>query len=179
MLFATASCLDLILCGNGASMSVGSSMPDPIAERLSSLPFLDKTVLCRLWQEFFDAQPSPKLRRDFMIPILAYRIQERAFGTLRPNTRNQLGQLGRSLDTRPNSRSAFTPQLRAGTRLVRRWKNDIHVVNVEYSGYEYRGTRYQTLSQIARLITGTRWSGPLFFGTKHNQKQRASTQGVE
>src|SRR5690242_10781694 len=102
-------------------MSIGGSMPDLIAERLSSLPFLDKTVLCRLWQEFFDAQPSPKLRRDFMIPILAYRIQERAFGTLRPNTRNQLDQLGRSLDTRPNSRSAFTPQLRAGTRLVRRW----------------------------------------------------------
>ena len=39
-------------------------------------------------------------------------------------------------------------------------------MNVETNGYEYQGARYQSLSEIARLITGTRWSGPLFFGIK-------------
>ncbi len=50
------------------------------------------------------------------------------------------------------------------TRLVREWRDEVHLVNVEANGYEYKGGRYKSLSQIARLITGTRWSGPLFFG---------------
>jgi Protein of unknown function (DUF2924) len=53
-----------------------------------------------------------------------------------------------------------------GTRLVREWRDEVHLVNVQPNGYEYKGGRYKSLSQIARLITGTRWSGPLFFGIK-------------
>jgi hypothetical protein len=45
----------------------------------------------------------------------------------------------------------------------------VHVVEVEPEGYEYRGARYENLSEIARLITGTRWSGPAFFGLKAKQ----------
>jgi len=52
---------------------------------------------------------------------------------------------------------------------VRQWKEQVHVVEVETEGYEYRGARYENLSEIARLITGTRWSGPLFFGLKRTQ----------
>jgi hypothetical protein len=51
-----------------------------------------------------------------------------------------------------------------GTRLVREWRDEVYLVNVQPNGYEYKGGRYKSLSQIARLITGTRWSGPLFFG---------------
>jgi hypothetical protein len=61
------------------------------------------------------------------------------------------------------------PPIKAGTRLVRQWKEQIHVVEVKTEGYEYRGARYENLSEIARLITGTRWSGPAFFGLKAKQ----------
>ena len=56
--------------------------------------------------------------------------------------------------------SPTVPAMKPGTRLVRQWRNEVHLVNVEANGYEYRGIRYQSLSEIARLITGTRWSGP-------------------
>jgi len=152
-------------------------MPDRIAERISSLPFLEKSVLRQQWRELFGASPSPTLRRDFMIPILAYRLQERAFGALKPSTRKQLDHLA-ALTTNPNQTSRSAPHLRSGTRLVRRWRNQTHVVNIESQGYEYGGTRYKSLSHIARLITGTRWSGPLFFGVKRNKGRRDSAQEV-
>jgi hypothetical protein len=56
---------------------------------------------------------------------------------------------------------------------VRQWKEEVHVVEVEAAGYEYKGALYQSLSEIARLITGTRWSGPLFFGLKGKQSKES------
>ncbi len=100
-----------------------------------------------------------------MIPILAYRMQEQAFGSLGPRTRERLRQLGRGFDE-GNDPATPALRIRPGTRLVRQWGDRVHLVNVEANGYEYQGIRYQSLSEIARLITGTRWSGPLFFGVK-------------
>ena len=150
-------------------------MPDSVAERLSSLPALEKDALRQLWSELLHAPPSQKLRRDFMIPILSYCLQEEAFGSISVSTRKRLKQLAHKFATSQNSTFDAHPHLRPGTRLVRQWANRIHVVNVESAGYEYQGTRYRSLSQIARLITGTRWSGPLFFGIKgkRGEKDRA------
>jgi hypothetical protein len=68
------------------------------------------------------------------------------------------------------------PPIKPGTRLVRQWKEQVHVVEVEMEGYAYKGTRYKNLSEIARLITGTRWSGPLFFGLKDKQSNELSRE---
>jgi hypothetical protein len=68
------------------------------------------------------------------------------------------------------------PAIKPGTRLVRQWKEQVHVVEVETEGFEYRGVRYESLSEIARLITGTRWSGPLFFGLKGNNAKHSGGQ---
>ena len=68
------------------------------------------------------------------------------------------------------------PRLRPGTRLVREWDGQAHLVNVQSNGYEYRGNRYRSLSEIARLITGTRWSGPLFFAVNGEQDKRRSRE---
>ncbi len=144
-------------------------MPDPITKRLAALPQLSKTALYDLWKQLFNASPSPKLRRDLMIPILAFRLQEQAFGPLKPAARTRLRQLSRAFEKDSDSAIPSAPQIRAGTRLVRQWRGQVHLVNVKTNGYEYQGTRYQSLSEIARLITGTRWSGPLFFGIKNEQ----------
>jgi Protein of unknown function (DUF2924) len=142
---------------------------DQIAKRLAGLPTLSRVALCDLWKHFFDALPPPKLRRDLMIPILAYRLQEQAFGSLTAGARGRLRHLSRAFERSPESSIPSTPHTRPGTRLVRQWRDQVHLVNVEANGYEYKGARYRSLSEIARLITGTRWSGPLFFGIKNEQ----------
>jgi hypothetical protein len=108
-----------------------------------------------------------------MISILAYRLQEQAFGPLSPSTRSRLLKLADAFETDPNSRTPVTPAIKPGTRLIRQWGDRVHLVNVEAKGYEYQGARYRSLSQIARLITGVRWSGPLFFGTKSHSTSKS------
>ena len=144
-------------------------MPLPIAQRLAALPQLSKPALYDLWKELFNASPSSKLRRDLMIPILAFRLQEQAFGSLSARTRHRLRNLSRAFETDPDTAIPSDPQFRVGTRFVRQWRDQVHLVNVGANFYEYQGARYQSLSEIARLITGTRWSGPLFFGIKNGQ----------
>ena len=104
-----------------------------------------------------------------MIQILAHRLQEQALGSLSMASRGRLRLLARAFEANSKTMIPSTPGLKPGTRLVRQWRDQVHLVNVEASGYEYRGVRYQSLSEIARLITGTRWSGPLFFGIKSEQ----------
>jgi hypothetical protein len=144
-------------------------MPDPVAQHLAALPQLTKPALYDLWKQLFSASPPPKLRRDLMIPILAFRLQEQAFGSLRARARDRLHQLSVAFQKDSDSAVPSAPQIRPGTRLVRQWRDQVHLVNVEPNFYEYQGARYQSLSEIARLITGTRWSGPLFFGIKNEQ----------
>jgi hypothetical protein len=145
-------------------------MPDSsVSQRLASLPNLSKPELCEVWKQLFDASPSPKLRRDLMIPILAYRLQEQAFGSLSAAARGRLRHLSRAFEMSSEATMSSVPNMRPGTRLVREWRDGVHLVTVEANGYEYHGARYESLSEIARLITGTRWSGPLFFGVKNEQ----------
>jgi hypothetical protein len=65
--------------------------------------------------------------------------------------------------------------LKPGTKLVREWRGRAHTVNVLDDGFDYRGQRYRSLTQIDRLITGVHWSGPLFFGLS---KRRSATEAV-
>ena len=142
------------------------SMPDSLENRLTALPMVSKAGLHELWKQLFHSTPPSQLRRDLMIPILAHRIQEQAFGSLSVRTRERLRQLGRAFEKGGDKAMVGTPRIRPGTRLVRQWGDQVYLVNVQTDGYEYQGHRYQSLSKIARLITGTRWSGPLFFGIK-------------
>jgi hypothetical protein len=144
----------------------GSLMPEPVQERVAALPTLSKAALCDLWKQYFHSSPPSKLRRDLMIPILAYRIQMRAFGSLSARAQERLRQLSRGFEKGSDLIPERSPRIRPGTRLVRQWGDCVYLVNVQTNGYEYQGTRYRSLSEIARLITGTRWSGPLFFGIK-------------
>jgi hypothetical protein len=131
-------------------------MPDPVEKRLTALRTLSKAALCDLWKQFFHSTPPSKLRRDLMIPILAYRIQEQAFGPLSARAQERLRQLSQAFGKGSDPTAARAPRVRPGTRLVRQWGDRVHLVNVETNGYEYQGARYQSLSEIARLITGTR-----------------------
>src|SRR5580704_13432474 len=140
-----------------------------IAQRLSSLASLNRAELCELWQQLFNSAPNPKIRRPAIIRFLAYRIQEQAYGSLSAASERRLRQLDGAVAGNSNLKISSDREIHPGTRLIREWQNHVHLVNVETKGYEYRGVRYRSLSEIARLITGTRWSGPLFFGLKSKE----------
>jgi hypothetical protein len=149
--------------------SIRDIMPDAIVQRLAELPKLNKPSLCELWKELFKSDPPTQLRTRLMVQILAHRLQEQTFGSLSTANCGRLRQMARALAINPENIIPSTPSLKPGTRLVRQWRDQVHLVNVEAKGYEYQGARYQSLSEVARLITGTRWSGPLFFGIKNEQ----------
>ena len=98
--------------------------------------------------------------------MLAQKLQQQAFGAMRPGVAAHLDRLARSVEKEGGGAAAAIPMLKPGTRLVRSWEGQNHVVTVEADGFEYRGIYHENLSQIARLITGTRWSGPMFFGLR-------------
>jgi Protein of unknown function (DUF2924) len=139
------------------------------ARHLDSLPNLARPALAELWRQLFKKEPSPDLRKDLLLRIVSHRLQEQQFGGLSEATCRRLRQLASTFEANPKAKISSRPSVKAGTRLVRQWKEEVHVVEVEAEGYAYRGKRYDSLSELARLITGTRWSGPVFFGIKNRQ----------
>jgi hypothetical protein len=95
--------------------------------------------------------------------MLAWHLQAAAFGDLEPETRRRLKQLAKA-GQRNGVPRASSAGLRPGTVLLREWQGVRHGVEVTRDGFLHAGKRYRSLSQVARAITGTRWSGPRFFG---------------
>ena len=110
--------------------------------------------------------------RRYLESRLAYRVQELAYGGLKPATVKRLQQLGEQLDggniTTRRVRADLKPIV--GTRLIREWQGVEHTVTVTLDGFEWQGRPYQSLSAIARAITGSRWNGWVFFGLKDNRR---------
>jgi len=141
-------------------------MSTELHERLQQLLGLDRKDLLGLWLELFGKPAHRGLRREMLVPILAYRMQEKVLGGLKPSTCNRLRRLAAEFADSSKSLSALSSRMKAGTRIVREWQGQLHEVSVLDSGFEYQGQSFRSLSEIARQITGTRWSGPLFFGLK-------------
>lgn len=145
---------------------------DGYGDRLEQLQTFSKTQLLRLWLELFRRPAAPRVRRELMVPILAYRLQEEELGGLPARERNRLRALSDGDGTKGASRSIQGSQIKPGTQLIREWQGETHRVVVAGRGFEYAGQTHSSLSQIARLITGTRWSGPLFFGLRQAPSRR-------
>jgi hypothetical protein len=141
--------------------------PTDVPKRLAALPGMPIGELKAEWRSLFGTEPPPYNRR-FLESRLAYRIQELAYGGLKPETVSRLEALGEQLDARNITLRRIRHDQRpvAGTRLLREWKGVEHVVTVTRDGYEWQGRPYQSLSAIARAITGTRWNGWTFFGMR-------------
>jgi hypothetical protein len=139
-----------------------------IEERLTELSRMSRYELQQEWHKLFGRSAPRNMRRDLLFRFLAYKTQELAFGGLQPRTRKRLVEIARALEKNPHAQIIDGPVIKPGVRLIRRWKGIVHVVTIFEEGYEYKNKRYANLSEIARLITGTRWSGPVFFGLKRN-----------
>lgn len=144
---------------------------DDVARDVAGLSTVATKTLKQRWLSVFDAGPPPGLGRALLVRMLAYRLQERAFGGLKPATRRFLSACAETADARrlpptPSSRAAT-----AGTVLVREWHGTSHRVTVLEQGCTWRGKRYRSLSEVARAITGARWSGPRFFALGHAREE--------
>ena len=143
-------------------------------DQLTRLPAMKTGQLRELWRNLFGNLPHRKLRRELLIPIIAYRIQEKAHGDLKPSTARRLRSIAEEVGggRKPDAATALGPRL--GTRMVRQWQGKLHEVVTIESGFMYDGRKYRSLSEIARTITGTRWSGPAFFGLKKRKSEAAA-----
>jgi hypothetical protein len=149
---------------------------DTSREALTRLPKLDLRELREEWRFLYKADVSPHLSRELLIRAVAYRMQEVALGGLRPEPQRQLRQIAMELKQTGAAAKRFRPQLKPGTRLMREWQGRTYEVVVLDDGFSWQGTRCYSLSAIARKITGTAWSGPLFFGLKqHRSASRRSS----
>ena len=151
---------------------VAPSIPKAdVLGRLDALKTADIAALKAQWRALFGTEPPPYNRR-FLESRLAYRVQELAYGGLTPETLVRLEALGEHFDggkvTVRRMRGDDKPI--AGTQLIREYQGVEHVVTVTRDGYEYRGRPYQSLSAIARGITGTRWNGRMFFGLRPSRR---------
>lgn len=148
-------------------------MTDAVLAKLVALKTTPTPKLKEQWRELFDTEPPPYNRR-FLENRLAYRIQELAYGGLRPETIERLEALANDLDGGDPNRRRQTAKDRpiAGTRLIREWQGIEHCVTVRDDDFEYQGRPYKSLSAVARSITGTRWNGLIFFGLKNQRAAR-------
>jgi hypothetical protein len=148
-------------------------MTASVLAQLAALKGLPTPDLKRRWRDLFETEPPPYNRR-FLESRLAYRIQELAYGGLKPETIDRLDALAEDLAGGNSGRRQRMVKDRpiAGTRLIREWQGVEHCVTVRDDGYDYLGRPYKSLSAIARAITGTRWNGWVFFGLK-NQGTRS------
>lgn len=125
-----------------------------LKEQLASLTQMGRPDLRKEWERV-SKQPAPNLSADLLRLGIAYRLQEKAHSGL---SRASLSEL--------HGKSAGRPTIKPGTRLVRSWNGRTISVLVEEDGFVFEDRNYQSLSAIAREVTGAHWSGPRFFGLR-------------
>jgi Protein of unknown function (DUF2924) len=130
--------------------------PAAIEAEIALLRLLALDALRRRWRVVFGRTPPAALSKDLLGRMIAWRMQEQAFGGL---DRESL----RFLDGLARHGSSSRRQLKPGTVLVRDYQGQRHTVTVAPDGFDWQGRTYSSLSAIARAITGTAWSGPRFF----------------
>jgi hypothetical protein len=151
------------------------AMTTSLAKRLAELETMNTAALQTEWRRLFRSQP-PSLSRDLLMRAIGHRYQEIAFGGLGKAAARKLRTLPDAAkpataaaaaaaaaagdDRRGTARAVLMP----GARLVREWHGRTHSVTVTDAGFDYSGRSYRSLTEIAREITGTHWSGPRFFG---------------
>ena len=130
--------------------------PAAIEAEIARIKSLALDALRRRWRAVFGRTPPAALGKDLLGRMIAWRMQEQAFGGLE---RESL----RFLDGLARHGGSARRQLKPGTVLVRDYQGQRHTVTVAPDGFDWQGTTYPSLSAIARAITGTAWSGPRFF----------------
>jgi hypothetical protein len=122
------------------------------------------------WRRHMRSVPPACFKSDLLFRALAYQVQVKAFGGLDRATERLLDRLAVAEDPTAVLASLRQRRLKPGTEFIREWGGSVHRVIVAENGYAYAGQTYGSLSEIARLITGTNWNGPRFFGLRQEPR---------
>ena len=149
-----------------------------MAVEIAALADLDIHGLRVRWRKLL-RKPAPEhLNRSILMRIIAYKLQARLLGDLDAGSIQTLEKIARNHDRRRKAgtlKPKAVPEVepvppdrrhRPGTMFIREHAGEMHRVTVIRDGFEWRGEQYRSLSEIARRITGTTWSGPRFFGLR-------------
>ncbi len=152
-----------------------------MAVEIGRLAGLDLFALRERWRTHYGSEPLQRMSRELMMRAVAYRMQENAFGGLSRTAKARLTAAaeegGRSGGKVSRVRTDRTTK--PGTKFLREWNGRTHeVMALADGGFVYRGTVYRSLSAIAREITGTRWSGPVFFGLEAGKGTSGRAKGA-
>jgi hypothetical protein len=132
---------------------------------------LDSIALKQRWRVLYRTEAPVHLGRALLLQAIAYRLQERILGGPKSSTRRLLERAAEDSVHRRTPIEAAATKITPGSVLIREWHGTSHRVTVLADGVLLRGTRYRSLSEVARKITGTRWSGPRFFGLRAPAKR--------
>lgn len=140
---------------------------ESVAENLTAIPDIPRAELTERWTTAYGRPPPKGLSRRLLEYAAAYHVQTRAYGASSPTLRGKLRRTialnnGVAGESKSNAVTAKKPP--PGTRLVREWHGKTHTVEVLEQGFLHDEQHYRSLSEVARAITGARWSGPRFFG---------------
>ena len=146
-------------------MAQRSSGPDL---DLTDLGHLSRSRLRDLWEKELGERPPESFGRELLALGIAYDRQERRYGGMRKASAREVDRLFRQILADPAGEGRAPTMGRPGTVLVREWQGTTHHVTVVADGFIWNGGTHSSLSAIARAITGTKWSGPRFFGLREN-----------
>ena len=135
---------------------------------IRELADLPRPDLTERWRQLYRAAPPKGISRPLLIRAVAYGMQVKRTGGLKPAVRRQLRKLADGGSTRA-AENLNSARIAPGMRLIREWNGSSHVVEAVDGGFVWNGKRYGSLSAVARAITGARWSGPRFFGLESGQ----------
>ena len=161
----------------------GTEIEWRVTEAIKCLETMSVTGLKARLTTLTGREPPRFAKRSLLTQLIAWELQVNAFGGLDPTLRRQLLAMGTKGKASNNGTDVFPapPALRPGVKLIRSWKGVTHHVNVISGGFAWQDRTYKSLSVIAREITGTSWSGPVFFGLKKSKSTGAkvSNPGAE
>lgn len=144
----------------------GAPVNPEVEAELERLPATPIVGLRKRYRELFKAEPPKAFGPDLLRRSIAHRIQEKAYGGLPIATRRLLDQLVKAAAAKPEARLELPRRIKPGSELVRTWNRRTYRVRVLEKGFAYDGKTFDSLSEIASLITGTKWNGPRFFGLR-------------
>jgi hypothetical protein len=146
-------------------------------DRLATMPIVELRLRYR---ELFRTDPPKAFGPDLLRRSIGHRIQEKAYGGLSRLAQRLLDQMMKAYAAKPNGKIVLPRRIKPDSVLVREWKGKSHRVTVLVDGFAYDGKTFGNLSEIAVLITGTRWNGPRFFGLRskaQDSEEPAATDG--
>ena len=150
-------------------------MTEAVAAKLLAMEQMDYPTLRDEWRRLYRAQAPKRVSRNLLMLGVASRIQEQAYGGLSAPVKRRLAELAKTMERDGDVTRDRVARLKPGSKLIREWRGHTHKVTVLEDGFEWKGTRWRSLSVIARKITGVHWSGPRFFGLNEGAKNWAET----